>query len=274
MGGHLGTRRNAHKHGLKFDHSSEIHTQWRSDGDDPVRTSRDIRRPGVRFASYQRDVRERLNQQLDRDLNHHVARQRGLGACLGCNAGRDANLVSDCDPLHGRTLRRKPMRILITVLLFLRVLDAAPTLLAHTSAHAQYTFSTSAIDTTGATLIVVAAGSYNGYSVALSDSQSNSWTALPSQMNSNERLTLYYCLLPATSSSHIFTLTGGAPYGSLVVEAWNGISGVDVSTGNNVGDSINTYQIGPILPAKNGDLVVAALLANFQYAPPLGISID
>ena len=106
-------------------------------------------------------------------------------------------------------------------------LRAAVALLNQTAQASANTTSvtTTAISTTGATLIVVCLTSYEIQTEpTVSDSQTNTWTALTQSVRTGQfRTKLHYVLNPSTSGSHTFTASSGvATYPVLGVMAFSG----------------------------------------------------
>jgi hypothetical protein len=67
--------------------------------------------------------------------------------------------------------------------------------------------TTAAIDTSGASILVVAVTT-QGLSGTVSDSEGNTWTALTQSAGGSTAISrLYYCLSPSTSASHTFTVS-------------------------------------------------------------------
>ena len=119
-------------------------------------------------------------------------------------------------------------------------------------------FTTSSIDTTGATLIVINQSGYNQVG-SISDSKGNTWTALTQRSTGNTYQRMYYCVDPIVGTGHTFTVTGGAD-GSLQVAAFSGISasGFDVGAGG-TGSTVTTGQPGSVTPSANGSLIVSGI---------------
>lgn len=140
----------------------------------------------------------------------------------------------------------------------------AYSLLSHTIGSGSNTFTTSAIDTTGATLITVGASFTAGASVTLSDTvggNSNSWTARTSY-GSVSAARIYYSVPTHVGSGHTFTLTGTGFNGDISVAAWSGAAGTpyDVENGFDGGGSNATSgQPGSITPTQDNELVVTVL---------------
>lgn len=122
--------------------------------------------------------------------------------------------------------------------------------------------STTALNTTGSSLIVVAVSRYSaGPAVTLSDSASNTWTALTESINTTGSLAcrLYYCANPTTSASHTFTVAGTGIYSSLAAVAFSGgtnASPFDLENGA-TGTSASATS-GGITPSQNNEAVVIA----------------
>jgi hypothetical protein len=121
--------------------------------------------------------------------------------------------------------------------------------------------TTSAINTTGANLIVV--WTYGKYNTGVpSDSAHNTWTAVSSVINvaSNYYLQMFYCYSPTVSSSHTFTSTGPSyGYASVAVAAFSGVSAnpLDQQSQFSEASAASPYQMSPgsITPTQNNELV-------------------
>lgn len=134
---------------------------------------------------------------------------------------------------------------------------AAITLVAHTAGHGNSsTFTTSAIDTTGATAIVVnvsCAGIFQ-----LTDSKGNVWSATGSYAASPLWNVLFYAANPVVGTGHTFTIA--SPFCSAEVAAFSGVTGVlpmdKYLTGTGTGTSA---QPGSITPTNANSVVVAGI---------------
>ncbi len=131
--------------------------------------------------------------------------------------------------------------------------------------------TTSSINTSGATLIIVLTSSYAVASAdAVSDSEMNMWTALtPTSTGTSSKATLWYCVNPATSTMHTFTdtLTGGFP--AILVQAFNNGSVFDQEAAGS-SSSGTTSQPGSITPSENNAVVVTGI----GLEDTIGIAID
>lgn len=121
--------------------------------------------------------------------------------------------------------------------------------------------TTSAIDTTGANLIVIGIAWYSVTSPSISDSQSNTWTALTtSNVASDVGSKLYYCVNPTTNAAHTFTFGPANVYGGLIVAAFSGVatsSPFDQQTGA-TSSSASALSTGSVTPTENNELVIFA----------------
>jgi len=121
-----------------------------------------------------------------------------------------------------------------------------------------------AIDTTGATLLVVAITRYGAGSNAttMSDSNSNTWVSLPVRQVSTGtiRHQLYYCIGGTVGPGHTFSFSSVSSYPMIRVMAFSGTSpSYDVDTGTNGGTALTSLATGSVTPSAASSLVVAAL---------------
>lgn len=122
--------------------------------------------------------------------------------------------------------------------------------------------TTSAINTTGATLLIAHA-TYDGTGT-LSDSKGNTWTALTERatLSGATRGRLWYCVSPTVGTGHTATISVG--YGSVELLAYAGVdtsSPLDFETFSAGGPSgaVTGWGITGLLPANANSLVVLAL---------------
>jgi hypothetical protein len=126
------------------------------------------------------------------------------------------------------------------------------------------TITTGAIDTTAANLLVVHLGTYQAGPATLSDSKSNTWTALTAHDSfSLLRSIIYYCNNPTVGSGHTFTATGTASYTAICAAAFSGAISTpfDVQNGGSITGQ-STVSTGSITPTQNGELIIAGLCSN------------
>jgi hypothetical protein len=139
--------------------------------------------------------------------------------------------------------------------------------ISHTSAG--YTsggnVTTTAINTTSATLILIAIGDYGAIAQAtLTDSASNTWTGLTLKNSSGDaRSRLYSCANPTTSATHTFTATPGAGV-SIAVLAMAGSKASSPYSAENgaIETGVGTLQPGSITPAAPNMLMLTAVNWN------------
>lgn len=139
--------------------------------------------------------------------------------------------------------------------------------------------TTSAIDTTGANLLVVAVSQYNGATIGtLTDSKGNTWIGLTAVTGSAETYArLYYCPSPTVGSSHTFTFDNGGSlgglYGVVAIQAWSGANASPFDTQNGAtagGGGLSAIQPGSVTPSQNNSLIVTSFSASHMT----GYSID
>ena len=109
----------------------------------------------------------------------------------------------------------------------------------------------SAIDTTGADMIIMSISGYSGVDTP-SDSEGNTWVNLSTSGGSRKQR-LSYCLSPTTSSSHTFSCTGTSfPSASVVA-----FSGVGSYESENFSADVygTTVQAGAVTPTTDNSLV-------------------
>lgn len=132
-------------------------------------------------------------------------------------------------------------------------------------ANSASTEASSAIDTTGATLLVVVASYLYNAAVTLTDSAGNTWTPLTAYSTSaSTRVRIYYCLSPSTSASHTFQLAGALSYPALAVAAFSGTltaSAFDVENGN-FNNSGTTVATGTVTPSEGNELLIFGFSSN------------
>lgn len=130
------------------------------------------------------------------------------------------------------------------------------------------TTTTTAIDTSGANLIVVGVSHQTGTGPTITDSASNTWTALTeSNIASGVGAKMYYCYAPTTSSSHTFTdgSGGSATVGVLAVSGATS-SPFDLETGA-TSTATTTVQTGSITPSLANELLVTMFGFNAAGTP-------
>jgi hypothetical protein len=132
--------------------------------------------------------------------------------------------------------------------------------------------TTSAINTTGADLIVIVVASYNG-TVSPTDSQTNTWTAGPLGSNGLYQIDTYYCVSPTTNASHTFSFSESTTYPGIAVYA---ASGVDTGDAFEASNWSNTGATGSITPVNDGALIITGLCHDNTFASTsvTGFTVD
>lgn len=135
--------------------------------------------------------------------------------------------------------------------------------------------TSSSIDTSGADTIFFTVGNIGGAGVAVSDSNSNTWTLVKAQDNGNGLYsTIYRSATPATvGTGHTFTATLTNGQVSIGVSAWTGgaTSSIDDQTNGQGGIFTATSLPGPITPTQDGTLVIAAAACSDDNREPSSI---
>lgn len=136
--------------------------------------------------------------------------------------------------------------------------------------------TSSAINSTGASLIVVALHS-DGSTPTISDSKGNSYSQVFGVTAGGERCALYYAANPVVGTGHTVTATGASDFSLITVAAFSGVktsSPLDQSNSAGAGSgSHSSWQTGSISPTENGELIVAAssiltgVLGDMSWSP-------
>jgi hypothetical protein len=126
--------------------------------------------------------------------------------------------------------------------------------------------TTTGINTTGASLIVLAIAYYPTVGVATpTDSVGgNTWNALPAYGNQNPYIKMYYAINPKTGTSQTFTESDGQNYPAICVLAFNGTvttNGFDTQNGTTTSAS-TPISTGSITPTYNNEVLVSSLGAG------------
>jgi hypothetical protein len=124
-------------------------------------------------------------------------------------------------------------------------------------------FTTSSVDTTGATLLVASVNHFNGVNDAVvSDSNGNTWVGLTAQVSptNNARTRLFYVVNPTVGAGHTFTLSPDVTFGTLQVAAFSGVattSPFDAENGSSA-DTATSIQPGSVTPSEANCLVITS----------------
>ena len=136
--------------------------------------------------------------------------------------------------------------------------------------------TTSAIDTTGANLLVVVLVSNNGTVAHLSfDSKSNSWTPLTAQTQvSGSQVQIYYCVPTTVGSGHTVTFQASSNfYASGYFAAFSGSAAAPFDVQNGATNTSATMSPGSITPAFNDELVISGISMHLSSAPTVDASM-
>lgn len=123
-----------------------------------------------------------------------------------------------------------------------------------------HTFTTSAIDTTGADLLAVLVSDVG--SGTLTDSKGNTWNILTQEpYQFSGRAFIAYALNPTVGSGHTFTLTSVNNFGSLCATAW---SGADTTAPFDIedtfhADGVTAIKAGAVTPSQDGSLILTGV---------------
>lgn len=126
--------------------------------------------------------------------------------------------------------------------------------------------TTPAINTTGATLLVIHYGNYeSGASVNQppTDSKANTWIALTAHgVAAGPRSRFWYAKSPIVGSGHQFTTSNTANYAAMSVAAFSGAhltAPFDQENGATAASGSPPQSCGSITPSVNGALIVAGM---------------
>lgn len=128
-------------------------------------------------------------------------------------------------------------------------------------------FTSSAIDTTGSTLLVVVVANSYLFNPVISDNKGNTWhgACLLGDVSNNSQLTISYAWNPTVGSGHTFTISGGLNFISAEVASFSGIkTSADPLDHTNTGraGSVGSVQPGSITPSTDLSLVIAGLATS------------
>ena len=131
-----------------------------------------------------------------------------------------------------------------------------------------------AINTTGATLIVLSITAYTGTTPTptVSDSKGNTWVGL-TQKSTTTPITnrLFYCANPTVGSGHTFTIGGSTIFGGIAAAAFSGTLASPYLTENGAtsgASSVTTIQPGSVTPSQDNCLIIAGMNANSLASQP------
>lgn len=122
-----------------------------------------------------------------------------------------------------------------------------------------------AIDTTGATLLVLIIGDANVQLQSVSDSKGNVWNqAVASPLDANVQSSIWFACGPGLSvgAAHTFTVNRAGTFPTFCVAAFSGSATDFVNSNNNnkaTTAGATSLQAGSVTPSKNNCLVIAAI---------------
>lgn len=123
------------------------------------------------------------------------------------------------------------------------------------------------IDTTGASLLVMAVGWQSGVAITVTDSKGNTWYPLANQSQSPIQGQIYYAWNPTVGAGHTFTVSGTGAFAAFEVGAFAGVlttsNPFDVQTG---GPSAATQFVGVgsgnLVPSVDNELIINMVAFN------------
>jgi len=132
--------------------------------------------------------------------------------------------------------------------------------------------TTSAIDTTGANLLVIQMACNDPHTDTPTDSKGNTWTQLTSYTQTNVRVRTWYSVPTSVGSGHTFTSNGASFFGTILASAWSGVNATptDLISGSN--GFANTLQPGSITPSQNDCLILTHVGINATGGTPISIN--
>ncbi len=148
----------------------------------------------------------------------------------------------------------------------------AITLGVHVSAGGGAGATTGSVDTSGNSLLVAAIVSYVAVGDAtISDSKSNTWTALTKSASTTQYVKFFYVASPTVGTGHTFTVAGVGSFSSIAVITFNGTttsSPFDQQNGNTFNAGTTTLTTGSVTPGVDGEVLVAAVGLNASSGNP------
>lgn len=121
-----------------------------------------------------------------------------------------------------------------------------------------------AVDTTGATWIVVGISKYQPNAGTLTDSKVNGWTPLTAKsLPSDNYSQLFVCFNPTVGAGHTFDFAGASTYPALIYIFGNGtLPEFDKEAAGNTNSGGASIQPGSVTPDNANSLLIALCSAN------------
>ena len=136
--------------------------------------------------------------------------------------------------------------------------------------------ATAAVDTTGATLLVISVSSYGvGAVPTVSDAKGNVYTALTSRTQGTARHRLFYRLAPTVGTGHTFTVTGAGIYAAILAYAFAGVGSYQTESGTTATSGASLAS-GSVTPSTSGALIVTGIaggVATTDTVAPVGFAV-
>jgi len=136
--------------------------------------------------------------------------------------------------------------------------------------------NSTAINTTGADLLVVAASWFAGTTanITITDSAGNTWVELTKQTHANNQaVRIFYVENPVTSASHTITVSGAGTFAPAWFAAFSGsFAGSPLQNGATV-SAATTLQTGAVAPSVAALVIAAAVGASSPSSLPSGYSL-
>lgn len=123
--------------------------------------------------------------------------------------------------------------------------------------------TTDAINTSGADILVVSLGCYQGDSTTgLSDSKSNTWTLVLRRTATNRQSAMWYAKAPTVGTNHTFTFTNvGGVESTVMAAAFSGADQTSPKDQENGGSGLSgtSQQTGSVTPTQDNELLYTSL---------------
>ncbi len=117
---------------------------------------------------------------------------------------------------------------------------------------------------------MIEVGKFGSGAATVSDSKSNTWTALTTrEVGSAAVVRLYYCVSPNVGAAHTFTISGTSIFPEIAARAFSGVnvgSAFGAESAGGGGDGLTTLQPGSLTPSEDNALVVTGV-ASYNESP-------
>jgi hypothetical protein len=129
--------------------------------------------------------------------------------------------------------------------------------------------TTAVMDTTGATLLVVAISEFQKTPAVPTDSKSNSWTALTEQVHTNTHTRMFYSIPGTVGASHTFTTATSSSFAGMAAMAFSGTLPSSAFEGQSGSSGSSPIQPGSLTPSFNNELFVSAFGSQTASVPTI-----